>query len=620
MLPGFLDEIRERVQLSDVVGRRVRLQRRRREHVGLCPFHTEKTPSFTVSDDKGFYHCFGCQAHGSHFDFLMQTESLSFIEAVERLAGEAGLAMPARSAEDAARSEQRERLVAAVETAAAWFESQLAAAGGEGARAYLAARGVTPDTIARFRLGFAPRARHALKDALGARGISIEDLLAVGLLATREEGGDSFDRFRNRIVFPIGDRRGRVIAFGARALHPEAPAKYLNSPETPLFHKGAVLYNLARARPAIHDAGTALVVEGYMDVIGLAQAGVEHVVAPLGTALTEAQIRLLWRLAPEPVLCLDGDSAGQRAARAAAERALPLLKPGHSLRFALLPAGQDPDSLVRAHGRDALEALVAAAKPLVDVLWEARVTGRRFATPEARAALDAEIEALARGIADATVRGYYQAALRERLRQSFGAGAARRGSGRRSRPHGGRTAFARTAPPLPATSGFRQERLLLACMVCHPALIPRVWEELAGCDFADSELDALRLAILEIAGSGAHSCGLDSAALRQHLLDKGFAAILDRVAGRDAARLDWFVDPGAEIEDVEIGWRHALARHRRATALPRELAQAQAAFADDPSEANEARLLELKREEAGGAGDEASYDGFGLASGRTTQH
>ena len=615
----FLDELRERLALSEIVGRRIKLQRRGREYLGLCPFHNEKTPSFTVSDDKGFYHCFGCQAHGSHFDFVMQTERVPFIEAVERLAAEAGLQMPARSADDEARYEQRERLIDVAETAASWFESQLEAGIGKHALDYLVGRGLAQKTIKQFRLGFAPNARHALKDAMCARSISDEDLVTTGLVIKPDDGGDPFDRFRDRITFPITDRRGRVIAFGARALSPKAKAKYLNSPETPLFHKGDVLYNLAGARQAIHDAGTTLVVEGYMDVIALAQAGVGNAVAPLGTALNERQIQLLWRIAPEPVLCLDGDSAGLRAARAAAERALPMLRPGHSLRFAVLPQGEDPDSLVRTKGPQAIEGLVAAAKPLADILWEVRVAGRRFDTPEARAALDKEVEGLVGLIADTTVRNYYRAAMRERLSQSFGAGAAagQQGRGRgssRLRDHAIRS---RVTPALPTTPTFRQERLLLAALINHPPLIPQVFEELAACEFVDSELDALRLAILEIAGSGVYSDGLDSAELRQHLMNKGFSAIQDRVAGRDTARLDWFADPSSEIEDVEIGWRHALARHRRATTLPRELAEAEAAFARDPSETNEARLLALKREETGGAGEEATYDGFGIASGRT---
>ena len=620
--PDFLDEIRERLALSEIVGRKVKLQRRGREHTGLCPFHNEKTPSFTVSDEKAFYHCFGCQAHGSIFDFVMQTEGVAFMEAVERLAGEAGLQMPARSPDEQARAEQRTLLIDVIETAAAWFESQLATGAGEEARNYLASRGLAPETAKRFRIGFAPSARTALKDALLARKVSADDLLAGGLVIKPEDGGDTFDRFRRRIIFPIADRRGRVIAFGGRALDPDAKAKYLNSPETTLFHKGRVLYNLSNARQPILENGTVLVVEGYMDVIALAEAGVEHVVAPLGTAVTEDQIQLLWRAAPEPVLCLDGDAAGLRAAHAAAERALPLLRPGHSLRFAFLPQGEDPDSLVRRHGREAIDGLVAGAKPLADVLWQARVGERRFDTPEARAALDTEIESLVGQIGDNTVRNYYRAAMRERLWQAFGVGAL---SGERGRRRDSGDRFQRRefrgagAARFTASPTFRQERLLLASLINHPALISAVFEDLAANEFADSELDALRLAILETAGSGAHSDGLDSAEFRNHLMNKGFSAILDRVAGRDTARLDWFADPSSEIEDVEIGWRHALARHRRAMTLPRELAEAEAAFANNPSETNEARLLALKREETTGAGDEASHDGFGVASGRTVR-
>ena len=620
LAPDFLDEIRERVALSDIVGRKVKLQRRGREHTGLCPFHNEKTPSFTVSDDKGFYHCFGCQAHGSVFDFVMQSEGIPFIEAVERLAGEAGLQMPVRSADEQARADQRSSQVEIMEMAATWFESQLAATAGAEARSYLAKRGLAPETIKKFRIGFGPAARTALKEALIARKIGPDDLVATGLVISPEDGGDTFDRFRDRIIFPITDRRGRTIAFGGRALNPEAKAKYLNSPETALFHKGSVLYNLAAARKAIIENGTVLVVEGYMDVIALAEAGIEHAVAPLGTALTEDQIQLLWRAAPEPVLCLDGDSAGLRAAFAAAERALPLLRPGHSLRFAFLPSGEDPDSLVRSQGREAVDRLVTSAKPLADVLWRARVGERRFETPEARAALDKEVESLVGQIGDNTVRNYYRVAMRERLWQAFGAGALgndgakRRTQGdrfQRGGPRGGRTTrFTHDVT-------FRQERLLLAAVINHPGLVSHVFEDLADCDFTDSELDALRLAILEIAGSGAHSHGLDSAELRDHLMNKGFSAILDKVAGRDTARLDWFADPSTEIEDVEIGWRHALARHRRAVTLPRELAEAEAAFAGDPSETNEARLLALKREETTSAGDEASHENFGVASGRT---
>ncbi|MDA1131920.1 MAG: DNA primase, partial [Proteobacteria bacterium] len=351
---SFLDQIRARVPGSEVVAKRVRLKRSGRgELTGLCPFHDEKTPSFTVNDAKGFYHCFGCGAHGSAFDFLMQTDGLSFPEAVERLAGMAGLEMPARSRDpqDKERREGRERLYGLLEVAAAWFEDRLRHHG-DVARRYLEDRSIDGAAAAQFRLGFAPDSRDALKQALLARGYTVAELVRVGLLVAPEDGGEAFDRFRNRVMFPITDRRGQIVAFGGRTLG-EARAKYLNSPETEFFHKGSLLYNLAGARSASREAGTVLVAEGYTDVISLWRHGFRHAVAPLGTALTDNQLGELWRLAPEPVLCLDGDAAGMRAAVRAAENALPLLKPGHSLRFALLPAGEDPDSLLRGGGAKA---------------------------------------------------------------------------------------------------------------------------------------------------------------------------------------------------------------------------------------------------------------------------
>ncbi|HZD26552.1 MAG TPA: DNA primase, partial [Alphaproteobacteria bacterium] len=399
---AFLDELRARTGLAELVGRRVRLVRRGREHTGLCPFHNEKTPSFTVNEDKGFYHCFGCGAHGSAIDFVMQTENLSFPEAVEKLALEAGLEVPRERPEDREREARRRSLYDVMEAAAEWFEAQLAGQIGAGARDYLAGRGVRPQTVGRFRLGYAPERREALKAALLARGFAEAQLVEAGLLIRPEDGGDSYDRFRQRLIFPITDRRGRVVAFGGRALA-EQKAKYLNSPETPLFHKGRLLYNLAGAREAVREAGTVLVTEGYMDVIALAEAGFGHAVAPLGTALTEEQMQELWRLAPEPVLCFDGDNAGQRAAFRAAERALPLLKPGHSFRFVGLPPGEDPDSLVRGQGAGAMRALVEAAEPLGAVIWRMATEGQSFNTPERRAGLRQALrEAVAR-IADPVV-------------------------------------------------------------------------------------------------------------------------------------------------------------------------------------------------------------------------
>jgi DNA primase len=351
--PAFLDELRARINLSDVVGRRVRLIRRGHEHSGLCPFHNEKTPSFTLNDDKGFFHCFGCGAHGDVIGFVMKTENLSFPEAVERLADEAGLAIPKSAPEDAARAKVELSLFAVTEAAGKWFQERLRAPDGRIAREYLAGRGVDAQTIARFRLGFAPDGRGALKSALAAQGFPESLMITAGLLVVPEDGRPAYDRFRGRLMFPIEDPRGRVVAFGGRILGDGEP-KYLNSPETPLFHKGRQLYGLRHAReilkaPNLAGQPSLLVVEGYMDAIAALSVGIAAV-APLGTALGEDQIALLWRLVAEPVLCFDGDSAGLRAAGRAAERGLPLVKPGFSLSFATLPKGDDPDTLVRCAG------------------------------------------------------------------------------------------------------------------------------------------------------------------------------------------------------------------------------------------------------------------------------
>src|SRR5215469_12727372 len=371
--PRFLDELRQRVSLAEVVGRRVKLIRRGREFTGLCPFHNEKTPSFSVVEDKGFYHCFGCGAHGDVIGFSMQAENLSFPEAVEQLARRAGLEVPQETHEERERAERHATLQTAVDAACAFFEKMLHGPEGRGARAYLEGRGLDDAAIRRFRLGFAPDGRDKLKRAVMSSTVPEALLLEAGLLRKPEGGGESYDYFRNRVIFPIGDRRGRIIAFGGRVMDDGQP-KYLNSPDTPLFQKGRVLYGWALARVAAAKDPSAIVVEGYMDVIALHRAGFTTAVAPLGTALTERQIEELWRLAPEPVLCFDGDSAGQRAASRALARALPILKPGMSLRFAILPPSEDPDSLILHHGASAMRELLDRAQPLAEVLWRLETT------------------------------------------------------------------------------------------------------------------------------------------------------------------------------------------------------------------------------------------------------
>src|SRR6266849_3629018 len=412
----FLDELRARLPVSDVVGRRVKLRKRGREWVGLSPFNQEKTPSFTVNDQKGFFHDFSSGKHGNIFDFVMESEGVTFPEAVERLAALAGVPVPKLSKEAEAREERRKTLHDVLELATKFFESTLASRAGAKARGYLADRGIEPAAQLKFRLGYAGAERYALKEHLGAHRIPVPDMVEAGLLIAGDDIAVPFDRFRDRVMFPITDLRGRVIAFGGRAMEKDAQAKYLNSPETPLFHKGATLYNIAAARQAAHDGAPVIAVEGYVDVIAMVTAGFPATVAPLGTALTEDQLGLLWKMADEPVLCFDGDAAGRRAAYRAIDLALPHIKPGKSLRFASLPQGHDPDDLVRTGGPGAIADVLAAARPLADVLWTREMEGGRFDTPERRAGLEARINELTGAIGDETVRRYYRQDLWQRLR------------------------------------------------------------------------------------------------------------------------------------------------------------------------------------------------------------
>ncbi len=607
----FLDEIRTRVPVSDVVGRRVKLIKRGREYVGLSPFNSEKTPSFTVNDQKRFYHCFSSGEHGDVFTFLMKTEGLSFPEAVERLAAEAGLEVPKDAPEDRARAERRAGLVEAMEAATQWFQARLAGQSGRIAADYLRGRGLDAETVRQFRLGFAPDRRTMLKEALIARGFAESVLVEAGLLIAPDDGGASYDRFRHRVMFPITDRRGRVIAFGGRTLG-ESRAKYLNSPETPLFHKGNVLYNLGPARQAAHEAGEVVVTEGYMDVIALYRAGFKHAVAPLGTALTEAQIAELWRLAPEPVLCLDGDNAGQRAARRAAERALPLLKPGQSLRFAELPAGDDPDSLLAGEGPAALRRVLDAALPMAEVLWRGAVGGRPLDTPERRAGLRRDLGRMAAEIRDETVRGYYRQYFAERLDGLFGGGGGRSPGPRPGGPRRGGHYGAFTIAKLPArhslgqgseAQSIRRERLLTAVLLNHPVLLEEVGEDYASLALSSPALDSLRNAIIKQAGSGEP---LDIAGLKDNLSGSAQAELMS-LSGPVAADLEPFARPEADLNEARAGWVHTLGLHRL-EGLRVDMNAAAAVLAQDMTDENYARYLALKQEFDRARGEATALD------------
>ena len=578
--PNFLDDIRARIGLADVIGRRVRLVKKGREHAGLCPFHNEKTPSFFVNEEKGFFHCFGCGAHGDVIGFVMRADGLSFPEAVERLAADAGLEVPQQTPEEREQAKRHADLHEVMEKACVFFEEQLRVRVGETALGYLRGRGLDDETIARFRLGYSPDTRGALRGALMSETLPEAMLIEAGLLI-RPDDGTPYDRFRGRVMFPITDRRGRVIAFGARVLGDGTP-KYLNSPDTPLFNKGRVLYGMATARRAAHDAGRVIVTEGYMDVIALAKAGFVESVAPLGTALTESQMHELWRMAPEPLLCFDGDVAGQRAAWRAAERALPLLEPGRSLRFVMLPRGEDPDSLIVARGTAAFGALIEAARPLADVIWDVEATRLRLDTPERIAGLEKRLDDHVYAIAERKVQFQYRAYFRKRLGELTGRF--------RGRPHGYGPGAGLGTRGGGGLLRRRQDQILLAAALNHPGLLDEFAERLASINLSQPKLDKLREEILLVY---ADRSGLDSEGLERQLREQGFAEELDELLGPDVYVHAAFARPDASFEDAEIGFKQTLLRHLAPSRLA-QLDQVKRAFASEPTTENWIRLQTLQ--------------------------
>lgn len=413
LTPQWLDELRSRVTLSSVIMRTTKLQKAGHEWKACCPFHDEKSPSFTVSDQKGFYHCFGCGAHGDVIRWMIDQRGLQFMDAVKELAAEAGMEVPAPDPRAARRAEQRAGLHDVMQGAQDWFVRNLQSNSGTGARDYLKSRGFNQHTIERFGFGYAPAERQAMKAALPEFE---EPLLIEGGLRIAVDDKEPYDRFRSRLMLPIHDVRGRVIAFGGRILEANTKApKYLNSPDTPLFDKGRTLYNLHRAGPASRQSGRMIVVEGYMDVIALAAAGIEDAVAPLGTALTENQIELLWRMVEAPIVCFDGDPAGQRAAMRAATRALPLLRPSHTLRIVRLPSGLDPDDLLNQKGRGAMDALLDTPQSLLDTLWFHERDAQPLDSPESKAGLKARLLDHVEAIAHPDIKALYKRELLERF-------------------------------------------------------------------------------------------------------------------------------------------------------------------------------------------------------------
>lgn len=638
----FLDEIRDRVPISQVIGKRVSFDRKksnpsRGDFWACCPFHGEKTPSFHCEDRKGRYHCFGCHVSGDHFRFLTELDGISFPEAVKMLADEAGLAMPVESPRQREQEAKRKSLYDVMELAAGFFEEQLQSGGGAKARAYLRGRNLSPDIQARFRIGYAPPSRNALKQFLAAKDIPATDIETAGLVVHGSEIAVSYDRFRDRVIFPIPDSRGRIIAFGGRALSADVPAKYLNSPETPVFHKSNVLYNYANARDAARDAGTIIVTEGYMDVIALACAGLQHSVAPLGTALTERQMLLLWRLVAEPVLCFDGDTAGLNAAYRSIDMLLAGLEPGRSARFALLPEGLDPDDLISREGPQAMRDVIAKALPLADMIWNRALANGVFDTPERRAALEADVRQTINLITNETVRRHYQQDMQSRLEAWFadkgGSDTGPRTTGsfqtRGTDRQNSRSPLRPAASPSLLNSGLLKRRsggtslrevALIMGAVNHPAILNLFFDEFAEMPLASNQAAALRSAIVDFymensAGTNSGDA-LKANGMRQRLIEAGHGETMERFDAQMVQNRIWQFGLDAAFEDSMEGWRQAYALHVRQRSLSRELKLAQQAFAEDGSQESLDRIVEIQAELSRVDGTEALIEGFGVSSGR----
>jgi DNA primase len=591
---SFLDEIRARLPVSQVASRRVQLKRAGREWKGLSPFNREKTPSFTVNDQKGFYHCFSSGKHGDIFTFLMETEGLSFPEAVERLAGEAGVPMPKPDPRYERAVKERLGLMDAVEAAAKLFEEAIRAKGGREALGYAEGRGISRDTIAEFRIGYAPGGRDSLKTALLKQGFTEQQLLEAGLVIKPDDGRATYDRFRNRLVIPILDAKSRVIAFGARALDPDAQPKYLNSPETRLFDKGSLVFNFAHARGSAFEKGELIVVEGYMDVIALYQAGFKNVVATLGTAFTERQMDVLWLLAPEPVICFDGDQAGEAAAARAVDRMLPSLREGRSFRFAFLPEGQDPDDLVRSAGPEVFAAHLKGARPLIDIVWTREQAAAPLDTPERRAAFEARLETLLDTIGNTRVRDHYRREIKNRLFELWRAQPPRSRApsaaqtGKRS-PYIPRR---RDIAPPPSPYGFAT--IVTLALVNHPWLLDRFAEDVANVDVCDKPLAALFDAVTRAIFDAP---AITREGLMAQLRDGRHAKLLERLFSESPFSRVAFLQPETPEPDVASQFADVIYRWRALPTLNREIEESASHLAE-MSEAEFERFATLQQEVA----------------------
>ena len=513
--PEFIEDLRQRVPLSDVVGRRVKLIRKGRRHSGLCPFHAEKTPSFSVVDDDGFYHCFGCGVHGDAISFLREMDGLEFMEAVERLAEMAGLAVPRTVPQDPAASRQRKAVLDILEEATLFFEAALRRDDGRDATRYLKQRGLDSAIVKTYRIGYSPRM--GLRAALKDKGFSDEDMLAAGVIRKSDRDGSLYDYFRDRVMFPIENRQGKVIAFGARALG-DAQPKYLNSGEGPTFSKKAVLYGWVQAREGLRRNLPLVVAEGYMDVIAIHHSGAAAAVAPLGTALTPEQIALLWKLHDEPVLCFDGDAAGQRAQTRALERILPLLEPGRSARLAVLPEGKDPDDLIAASGPEGFRKVIGTARSLIDSLWEQVQAEFDIRQPEARAQFWQAVRGHVRSIGNNQVRSAYGDEIESRI------------AAMRNQIRGISSMVAPRRASRPQTGLINRHRAVVALLLAHPSLVSANFEALSMLDSGDQSLESLKKALIDAV---IRDPDLDAEAINYHLKGLNLDDVLAAVTGDD---------------------------------------------------------------------------------------
>ena len=612
--PGFLDELRNRLSLAQVVGRKV-MWDQRKSNAGKgdfwapCPFHQEKSASFHVDDRKGYYYCFGCHAKGDAISFVRETENVSFPEAIEILAREAGMPIPERDPRAQEKADRRSKLIAVMEQAVQWYRLQLKTTAAAEARDYLARRGLSPAAQERWEIGFAPPGWEGLREALGAKGISNDLMLEAGLLKSSDKGKAPYDAFRNRIMFPIRDARGKAIAFGGRAMDPSDNAKYLNSPETLLFDKGRSLFNHGPAREAAGKGHPLIVAEGYMDVIALSGAGFPAVVAPLGTAITEDQLRLLWRMAPEPIIALDGDTAGLRAAMRAIDVALPLLEAGQSLRFALMPEGQDPDDLIRAQGAGAMRKVIDAAIPMVALLWRRETEDKVFDSPERRAALDKALREKLKLIKDPSIRTHYGEAIKEMRAELFGARRPRSAGPSRGPWQKGPQVLSTTkSSVLVSAEGIEdhlREAVILAAILSTPSVLADFEGEIERMDSAEPTHRQLRDAILQ----HAHDATGD---LREAISADIGGDVLEKLFAQSHVAISPAVRRAGDAEVARMCLAEELAKLNARRSLPREIAEATEDLAGLADEGVTWRLgqaaLALDRAGRGNNEDKAEYD------------